>query len=196
MPLRTKHLSLFPSLPQQVRKRNSLNFSEIASGSKKMLPIMMLDSQSYEDKKKAEAKPTILDVLPISYQGTPSISKPTFMCSGERTPNGDHVMEEQKPEYMFHSIHVPFQASLIFAVRREAGGGWRGSRAAAAAPSGAPPARYFHGAAPRPRPRLPSLVARSSLTMTVAPPSSSDSSAQLSSQLGSPAARSAPHSSP
>ncbi|XP_030450376.1 uncharacterized protein At3g27210-like [Syzygium oleosum] len=46
---------------------------------------------------KAEAKPTILDVLPISDQGTPSISKPTFMCSGERTPNGDHVMEEQKP---------------------------------------------------------------------------------------------------
>ncbi|XP_056166068.1 uncharacterized protein LOC130137812 [Syzygium oleosum] len=42
---------------------------------------------------KAEAKPTILDVLLISDQGTPS----TFMCSGERTPNGDHVMEEQKP---------------------------------------------------------------------------------------------------
>ncbi|KAI6684133.1 hypothetical protein NL676_030046 [Syzygium grande] len=48
-------------------------------------------------KEKAEAKPTVLDVLPISDQGTPSISKPTFMCSGERTPNGDHVMEERKP---------------------------------------------------------------------------------------------------
>ncbi|KAI3417915.1 uncharacterized protein J3R85_014047 [Psidium guajava] len=46
---------------------------------------------------KAKAKPTILDVLPSSNQGTPYISKPTSMCSSERTPNGDYVMQKQKP---------------------------------------------------------------------------------------------------
>ncbi|KAF8013133.1 hypothetical protein BT93_I1111 [Corymbia citriodora subsp. variegata] len=49
------------------------------------------------EEEKAEAKPTIVDVLPSSNQGTPHISKPTSMCSSEGTPDGDHVMEKQKP---------------------------------------------------------------------------------------------------
>lgn len=52
MALRTKHLSPFLSLPRHVRKRNLLNFSEIASGGKKILPITMLGLRKLRQKQR------------------------------------------------------------------------------------------------------------------------------------------------
>ncbi|KAJ4841335.1 hypothetical protein Tsubulata_050932 [Turnera subulata] len=45
---------------------------------------------------KTEAKPTILDYLPASANGTPYISGTNSVCSSERTANGDALIEREK----------------------------------------------------------------------------------------------------
>lgn len=45
---------------------------------------------------KMEVKPTILDVLPKSGNGTPFVSGTNSVCSSERTANGDALIEREK----------------------------------------------------------------------------------------------------
>ncbi|KAK3413016.1 hypothetical protein EUGRSUZ_I01656 [Eucalyptus grandis] len=82
--------------PTSKKKKLADLFRDSLGGQEDVANYDALADKATEEAK-AEAKPTILDVLPSSDQGTPYISKTTSLCSGERTPNGDYVMEKQKP---------------------------------------------------------------------------------------------------